>query len=327
MAKIKWGILGPGVIAHKFAQALLTLEDAELWAVGSRDFLRAQEFAQAYAMPKAYGSYEALVEDPQVDIIYIATPHMFHREGMIQCLNAGKAVLCEKSFTMNAREAREVVDLARKKKLFLMEAMWTRFLPAIRKLREWLEQGVIGDIHLLKADFGISREGGPHNRLLDPALGGGALLDVGIYPVSFSSMVFGKQPEVLKSLVNIGPTGVDQQCTMLFGYDEGRMASLSAAIETEMMHDAWLYGTQGYIHIPNFFRAQKASLYLKDGKTEDFGPDFASTGYQYEAQEAMECLRKGQLESKIIPLDETISILETMDKLREQWKLKYPGEI
>lgn len=327
MEKIKWGILGPGAIAHQFAKALLTLEDAVLWAVGSRDLQRAQEFAHTYAIPKAYGSYEELVADEQVDIIYIATPHGFHKEGIVLCLNAGKAVLCEKAFTINACEAREVIELARQKNLFLMEAMWTRFLPAVKKVREWLAQGVIGDIHMLKADFGIRREGGPHNRLTDPVLGGGALLDVGVYPVSFASMVFGRQPESIKSLVHIGPTGVDQQCAMIFGYNEGRMASLTAAIETETTHDAFIFGTEGYIHIPNFFRAEKATLHLMDGRNEEFGPEFASTGYQYEAMEAMECLRRGEIESKVMPLDETVAILETMDMLRAQWNFKYPKEL
>jgi predicted dehydrogenase len=326
MEKIRWGILGPGAIAHKFVQALLTLEDAQIKAVGSRDIHRSQEFAKTYGIPKAYGSYEELVRDDQVDIIYIATPHSAHKENMLLCLNAGKAVLCEKSFTINADEAREVIRLAREKKLFLMEAMWTRFLPAIKKVREWLEQGFIGDIHLLKADFGISKGGGPHNRLVDPALGGGALLDVGIYPVSFASMIFGKQPETIKSLVHLGPTGVDEQSTILFGYEQGRMASLCSAIETELVNDAWIYGTQGYIHIPDFFYAKKAKLCLRDGRIEEFGPEFESTGYQYEAMEAMDCLRNGALESSIISLDETVAIMETMDKLRAQWNLKYPME-
>ncbi len=191
MRKIAWGILGTGRIAGNFAADLALLPDAELVAVGSRSEATAQSFAGRFGAPHAHGSYEALAADPAVEVIYIATPHPLHAENMKLCLRAGKAVLCEKPFTLNAREAEEVIALAREQKLFLMEAMWTRFLPAVVRARELIEQGAIGEVRLLLADFGFRAAFDPHHRLFDPQLGGGALLDLGVYCVSLASMLFG----------------------------------------------------------------------------------------------------------------------------------------
>lgn len=215
--EIRWGILAPGSIAHKFVRGLELLEDAKVVAVGSRSIGRAETFAQQYGIAKAYGSYEELASDPDIDIVYVATPHSAHKECALLCLKAGKAVLCEKPFTVNTKEAEEVIQYARESKLFLMEAMWIRYLPVIIKVREWLYKGVIGEVKMLKADFGFRIEWNPEGRLLNPALAGGALLDAGIYPVSFASMVFGKQPVEIKSMSYIGTTGVDEQFTTLFG--------------------------------------------------------------------------------------------------------------
>lgn len=323
---IKWGILGPGAIAHKFAEGLLTVKGAKIAAVGSRDKKRAEAFSKRYGIEKSYGSYAELASDPEIDIIYVATPHPFHKECTKLCLQAGKAVLCEKPFTLNANDTRELVELAREKKLFLMEAMWTRFFPAIENTLKWLKEGVIGDVQLLKADFGFGGVHDPKGRLLNPELGGGALLDLGIYPVSFASMVFGTQPKIIKSLADIGPTGVDEKCTMLFGYDGGKMASLSASFKTYLVNDAWIFGTKGSIHIPTFMRPNKAVLSLANGEKEVFDGTYESTGYQFEVIESDDCIKQGRTESEIMPLDESIAIMETMDSLRAQWQLRYPGE-
>ncbi len=323
---IRWGIMGTGNIANKFVKGLLTLDHLKLRAVGSRDLKKAEAFSRQYGFEKAYGSYEELVSDPDVDIVYISTPHPFHKEGSELCLNAGKAVICEKPFTLNAKDSRQLVKLAREKHLFLMEAMWTRYIPVIVKVREWIEKGLIGDIHCLKAEYGAVGKWDPSGRLFDLELGGGALLDIGIYPVSFASMIFGEQPSTITSLVNIGKTGVDERNAILFGYDQGKMANLMSAINTDLPNDAWIFGTKGHIRVPYYFRAKEATLSLKDGHEETFRYDFESTGYQYEAQEAMDCLRNGRLESDLMPLDETIAIMETMDKIRAQWNLRYPQE-
>jgi len=324
--KIGWGIMATGTIANKFCDGLKILDDARIVAVASRSLDKARDFGSKHGIEHAYGSYEELVNDPEVDIVYIATPHPFHFEGAMLCLKAGKAVLCEKPFTLNAREAETLIGYARKKGLFLMEAMWTRYLPAIVKVREWLEQGSIGEIRFLKADFGYRCSWDPEGRLLNPELAGGALMDVGIYPVSFTSMVYGSQPQSIKSMAHIGETHVDEQFAVLFGYEGGKIASLSGAVRTRLVNDALIMGTDGMIHIPDFFCAKTATLYSSSGGKEVFGPKFDVNGYNYEAAEAMRCLREGRPESSIMPLDETLAIMRTMDAIRAQWGLKYPGE-
>lgn len=325
--KIGWGIMATGTIARKFCEGLKLLEDAEPVAAASRSLEKARAFSAEYGVKRAYGSYEALVQDPEVDIVYIATPHPVHYENVMLCLKAGKAVLCEKPFAMNARQAEEMIAYARGKGLFLMEAMWTRYLPAIVKVREWLSKGLIGEVRFLKADFGYRCAWDPEGRLLNPALGGGALLDVGIYPVSFASMVFGAQPRSVKSLAHIGETGVDEQFAALFEYEGGAIASLSGALRTDFVNDALILGTHGRIHVPDFFYAKTATFRSASGAEEVFGPEFEGNGYQYEAAEAMRCLREGKPESSIMPLEETLAIMRTMDAIRSQWGLKYPSEM
>jgi len=324
---IGWGIMATGTIARKFCEGLKVLGDAELVAVASRSMEKARAFGAEHGIKRAYGSYEALAQDPDVDIVYIATPHPMHFENAMLCLEAGKAVLCEKPFTMNAREAEALIAFAREKGLFLMEAMWTRYLPAIVKVREWLSKGLIGEVRFLKADFGYRCVWDPGGRLLNPALGGGALLDVGIYPVSFASMIFGNQPRIIQSLAHIGETGVDEQFAALFEYEGGAIASLSGALRTDFVNDALILGTHGRIHVPDFFYAKTATFRSASGAEEVFGPEFEGNGYQYEAAEAMRCLREGKLESSIMPLEETLAIMRTMDAIRSQWGLKYPSEM
>ena len=323
--KIKWGIMGPGNIAHKFVQSVKCLKDAEIAAVGSRSTVRAAEFASQYGISRSYGSYHQLAEDPEVDIVHIATHHPAHFECALLCLKAGKAVLCEKPFTLNALQTEILVRTARESGIFLMEAMWMRYLPTIVKVRELLAKGVIGDIRMIKADFGINAGWNPEGRLLNPDLGGGALLDVGIYPVSFSSMIFGACPSTIRSVAYLGATGVDEQFSAIFGYEAGKLAVLSGAIRTTLPNEAWVIGTAGYIRIPSFWCSQKVELGV-NGKTEQFELPFTSTGYIHEAEEAMRCLRQGLPESNIMPLDESLKIMKILDTLREQWGLRYPSE-
>jgi predicted dehydrogenase len=324
--KIRWGILGTGKIARVFAQALITLPEAEIVAVGSRTQESADVFANEFNIPARHSSYEKLAKDPKVDVIYISTPHNLHAQNTILCLNSGKSVLCEKPFTVNANEAREVVKVAREKKLFLMEAMWARFIPMYSKVKEWISQDIIGEIRMLTADFGFDFGWQPEGRALNPDLAGGALLDVGIYPISFAFWIFGKKPERITSIAYIGTTGVDEQNAMIFGYERGRIAVLTSACQTITQKEAFIAGTKGLIkiHTP-FWRSQRAQI-IKNDKEEFIDVPYEGNGYNYQAVEVMNCLLEGKLESSIMPLDESIIIMETMDEIRDQWNLKYPFE-
>lgn len=324
--KLKWGILGTGWIAEQFAKDLIHVTNGEGFAVGSRTQEKADDFAKRHGLPRAYGSYGQLLQDPEIDVVYVATPHPQHHDNVIAALRAGKAVLCEKPFTVNSSELAEMIKLAAKKGLFLMEAMWTRFLPAIVKTREWIKDGRIGEIKLLKAEFGFCADWNPEGRLFNPQLGGGALLDAGIYPVSFASMVFGTHPVRIHSAVQMGKTGVDEQFSVLLDYGVGRSASLHGAIRLNMNNDAHIYGTKGMIHVPSFLNARTASLRVEGAEEEVFTDDRTTIGYAFEAQEVGECLLRGDKESSLISLEESLTIMGILDQLRDDWKLKYPFE-
>jgi len=326
METIRWGILGTGAIAARFAEGLTILPDAELRAVGSRSIRTAGAFADRFGIAHRHASYDALAQDKEVDAVYIATPHPYHREHSILCLRAGKAVLCEKPFTINAAEAQDVIDVARQEGRLLMEAMWTRFLPAIAKVRDLLQTGAIGALRLASADFGFRAPLNPKHRLFDPQLGGGALLDVGVYVVSFASMVFGPPARVV-GMAHLGETGVDEQSAMILGYDEGQLFMGHAAVRTNTPQDASLVGTEGWmrIHSP-WWRPDTITLTRHGGKDETFHLPFEGNGYNYEAAEIMNCLRSGRLESAAMPLSESLQIMQTLDQIRGQWGLRYPME-
>ena len=324
--KIRWGILGPGGIAHKFATGLKAIPDSEIVAVGSRDRQRANAFADTFNVLHRHGSYVELANDPEVDVIYVATPHPFHKECAMLCLEAGKAVLCEKPFTVDAEQAEALIASARTSKQFLMEAMWTRFIPVIAKVREWLVDGAIGEPCMLTADFGNHVELSVENlagRLFRPELAGGALLDIGVYTVSLASMVFGT-PTKITGLAHIGETGVDERAAILLGYDTGQIANLSCALTTRTSHEARIFGTKGAIHIPNFSRATSATLEVIGKEPQQIEIPFIDNGFEYQAIEVINCLRAGKLESDIMPLAESLSIIKTMDTVRAQWGLEYP---
>ncbi len=325
--KIRWGILGTGAIARKFAEGLKLVPDAELLAVGSRAAKTAKKFADSFQIPRRYAGYDELANDSEVDVIYVATPHPFHMENTLMCLNAGRAVLCEKPFVINASQATRMVNAARNKRLFLMEAMWTRFLPVIAKVRRLLDQKVIGEVRLLQADFGFKSKWNPKSRLFNPELAGGALLDVGVYTVSLASMVFKKPPKQISAMTHIGKTGVDEQSAMLFGYDNGQMAVLSCAVRTETPQQAFIIGTKGTIRIyPQFWRATSAMISVEGKKDRVLEVPLDGYGLDHQAREVMRCLRAGKLESDVMPLDESVQIMKTMDKIRTQFQLKYPME-
>jgi len=327
MAKIiRWGILGAGNIAKKFAEGLTSAPDAKLVAVASRTQEKAESFGDTFHIPRRHGGYDALAADPEVDAVYVATPHPMHKSATILSLRGGKAVLCEKPFALNATEAREMIAEARSQKLFLMEAMWSRCFPAMAEIRKLLADGAIGEPRMLQADFGFRAGFDPKSRLFDPALGGGALLDVGVYTISFSSMVFGT-PSQVAGLATIGKSGVDEQSAMTLLHPNGALSVLSCSVSCNTPHQARIWGTEGSIQIHSPFWVPKAFTLRRSGKpdsTHEFPSE--NNGYQFEAIEVGNCLRDGRLESDILPLDESVTVMETMDELRAQWGLRYPSE-
>ena len=322
---IRWGILSTGNIAHQFAKGLGDLPGTELVAVGSRSQKSADAFGDEFGVRNRHASYEALAADPEVDAVYIGTPHPFHRDNTLLCLAAGKAVLCEKPFALNSTQAREMVAAARAHKTFLMEAMWTRFLPHMVKLRELLAEGAVGEVRLLQADFGFRTSFDPAHRLFDPALGGGALLDIGVYPVSFAHALFGPPAEI-KSFGNLGATGVDEEAALLLRHEQGQLALLATATRLQTPHLAVLNGTSGRIELKNWWYPTDLTLYRDGLEPETIAVPCPLNGYSYEALEVNACLREGRLESDLLLLSETLEIMTTLDAVRAQWDLRYPNE-
>ena len=326
MRKFRWGILGTGSIARQFVRGLNSVPEAEVLAVGSRSEASAAKFADKRNIPRRHASYQALASDPDVDVVYIATPHPFHAENATLCLEAGKAVLCEKPFCVNAAEAERVVGLAREKGLFLMEGMWTRFFPLMEEVRRLISEGSLGEVRMLNVDFGFRAEPDPASRLFAPGLGGGALLDVGVYCVSFASMVLGR-PSGSVGISHLGETGVDEQASIGLEHEGGRLANLSIGIRTTTPQEATIMGTEGYvrIHAP-WWRPESMTISRPGEEDESVEAPVSGNGFDYEAVEVMRCLEAGKTESEIMPLDETVSVLRTMDTIRAAWGLKYPGE-
>jgi len=324
--RIRWGILGTGRIAGEFAEGLQQLEQAELTAVASRNQSTADAFAAKYGAGKALGTYEALAADQDVDVVYIATPHTSHCENTLLCLDGGKHVLCEKPFAVNESQVRMMIAKAQEKGLFLMEAMWMRFIPLIRELRKRLSDGVIGEVRMIQADFGFRVDFAPERRLFSPALAGGALLDVGIYPIEFSGMILGAPTEIV-SMSTLGETGVDEQSAYILKHAAGQLSVLSSAVRTQTSQSAWIYGEKGRIHLARqFWKASQMDVFVDGKEPESVQCPYEGNGYQFEAREVGECLSAGKLESSVMPHSESIRLIQTMDRIRQQWGLKYPME-
>ena len=324
--QLRWGILGPGGIADMFTNDLATGGHL-VTAVGSRSLESAQAFATAHGIPNVHGSYAELVADPEVDIVYVATPHPFHAEQAILALNAGKHVLVEKSFTLNQAQARAVVDLATEKKLVVLEAMWTRFLPHMVRIRELLAAGALGEVRGLIADHDQKITTDPTHRLQDPALGGGALLDLGIYPVSFAWDVFG-EPSSVYALSSPTPTGVDQNTAIVFGYPQGGKAVLHTTLDARGPSTAVIVGTEARIEIePVWYNAVSFDLIDPDGAIlEHFDGSVEGRGMQYQAAEIERIIASGELAGTALPPEESVAIMGSMDEIRRQIGLRYPGE-
>jgi len=323
---VKWGILGTGKIAKRFMQAAFYVPEAQVVAVGSREQHTADQFGAQYGVPKRYGSYDALISDPEVEIVYVATPHTLHAENTLAALQAGKHVLCEKPFTINAQQAETVIQAARASGKFVMEGMWTRCFPVVREIVRRIQAGELGEIRYLQADFGFCPEFNPASRLFAPELGGGALLDVGVYPVALAFLVLGAPTQIV-SHATLGATGVDELCSMLFRYDNGAQAVLSASLQVEMPKQANICGSQARIHMPApWWKPSEAYLVRNDGTTEHLLYSYEGDGLQFEIRHVHDCLRQGLTESPWMPLDETLAIMRVLDTLRAQWGVRYPSD-
>ncbi len=326
----RWGIMGAGIIAKKLAAALKQTKNAELYFVASKSSKRAEAWAQEQGVPN-FGSYEELVNDESVDIVYVATTHNFHRETAQLALEHGKHVLMEKPFTVNAAEADELISLAREKGVFLMEAIWTRFLPVYAKLHELLDSGVIGELRLLKMTFGNFALPQYENRLKDPELAGGVTLDMGIYPIQFCCYMLNQLPADIQSMCRFSDRGIDELATYQFRFPSGAIAQISTSFALKMANRAELYGTKGYIVFSPFAMGNAFAVYIHDGtneiqKEESYTVETAENGFVYQVQEVHRCLEAGETESPVIPLNETRDIMAVMDEMRASWGLKYQFE-
>jgi predicted dehydrogenase len=320
---INWGILGTGRIAEKFAFDLQFVSNARLVAVGSRDVNKAFEFARRYNAQKAYGSYDELASDKDTDVIYIGTPHVCHCENTLLCLDKGKAVLCEKPFAMNEKEVSRMVSKSREKNIFLMEAIWTRFLPSIKKTLELIEAGAIGEIIHIKSDFGYKAEYDPEWRLFKQELGGGSILDIGIYPVFLILLLLGEPDEIVADAV-IGKTNVDELVSAYFKYNSGKMATLYSTLIANTPVETEISGTKGYIRINRMWHMSRSVvLHLNDGRTETFEFNYKGTGYEFEAEEVTNCLQRDIKESYLLPLDFSLKLIRILDVIRKKCGVKY----
>ncbi len=365
MEAIRWGIMGTGNIANLFAKGLSHVTDAKLVGVASRNAAKAKDFAQKYGIERSYDSYEQLTQADDIDVIFVATPATVHRDNALLCLHNRKHILCEKPFTINAKEAREVLDAAKSQQLFCMEAMWMRFLPAMQKAREIIDSGIIGDIRFLTADFGIAHSYDPEHRLFNRSLGGGALLDLGVYPVSLAYFMMGA-PDHAVGEASMTPSGVDEQSTVILCYHGGAKAVCSSSLNVKTSQEAVINGTHGTlrIHAP-VWRPSRLSIEtfsppqtvdtanperlskLRDNalvgrarQTFDglvkpvlnnlrngIGAPFVGNGYNYEAAEVNKCLKEGKLECPSMPWKDTLSIMSLLDDIRSKWGLRYPNDL
>ncbi|MFR9794808.1 Gfo/Idh/MocA family protein [Streptomyces sp. MS06] len=326
---VRWGILATGGIAAAFTADLVDLPDAEVVAVASRSQESAEAFAERFGIPRAYGDWSALAADQDVDVVYVATPHSAHRAAAGLCLEAGRNVLCEKPFTLNLHEARELVDLARQRGRFLMEAMWMYCNPLVRRLKEMVDGGAIGRVRTVQADFGLAGPFPAAHRLRDPAQGGGALLDLGVYPVSFAQLLLGEPSEVTARAV-LSDEGVDLQTGALLSWESGALASVHCSIVGGTAATASVTGSDGRIDVPGgFFHPERFVLH-RDGRTpQEFTADPADgprTSFRHEAREVMRALRAGETESPVVPLDGTLAVMRTLDRIRDRIGVRYPGE-
>lgn len=326
MNTTRWGIIGTGKIARAFAAALHETPGAVLAGVASRTPDNAATFAREQGMAKAYASYQDLVDSADIDLVYIATPHTEHADNAMMALAAGKGVLCEKPFTMNRTEAERVVAFARSKKLFLMEAMWTRYMPALAEVRKIIASGEIGAVSQVTADFGFTAKFDPAHRLFNPALGGGALLDIGIYPLSIAAALLGPVASVTAQ-AELGSTGVDVNTGFILRHANGGVSSCACSLVAETPVELTVSGDKGYVRMNGrFHHAESITVTLAKGVARTIPTPFLGNGYVHEVIEAQRCWQAGLLESPGMPLDETLALMGVMDDIRAQIGLRYDAD-
>ncbi|MDV7103306.1 Gfo/Idh/MocA family oxidoreductase [Vibrio sp. TH_r3] len=322
--KINWGIIAPGRIAHRFAQGFSAIEDGKLFAVASRNTERAQSFAQQYDIDYVMDSYEELIQHPDIDVIYIANPHRYHHETVKQCLMAGKAVLCEKPLTVTAQQSIELFELARTQEVFLMEAVWSRFLPCWVQVKQWLNEDLIGDIRLLQSNFGFQPKKDSTDRLFDLNLAGGALLDTGIYNIALSEFVLGRQPSNVQSAVLIGETGVDERCSVTMDYGEVT-SQFTCTFLSCLDNEFHIVGEKGTIIVAgNFWDAKKATLKTNVGEVLVCDKPHRASGFEYQVEEVHRCLKNKQLFSTNMTPEITIANMQIMDKILHEAGIVFP---
>ena len=322
---MKIGILGAGNIAENMANTLNGMEDAEFYAIGSRSQEKAEQFAKEFGAEKAYGSYEELVRDPEVELVYIATPHSHHYEHAKLCIEHGKPVLCEKAFMANAKQAKEIYELAEERKVFITEAIWTRYLPSRKMINEVIASGEIGEVTFVTANLGYDIK--EKERLMKPELAGGALLDVGIYPLTFISMVLGNEIREVLSTCTKTETGVDEQNAVILKYENGVMATAHSGMLAGTEQYGIVYGTKGYLIAENINNVTGIKVYTKERElVKELKVPKQITGFEYQVRASMKAIREGSLECPEIPHAESVIMMELMDRLRADWGIRYPFE-
>jgi predicted dehydrogenase len=321
--EIRWGVVGPGRIADKVVEDFAVVDGARVVAVASRSVDRARGFAQRHGIERAHGSYADILADPEVDVLYIATPHPQHHAVALGALRAGKALLIEKAFTATTAGAAEIVALAREAQVFVMEAMWTRFQPAVVALRELIAAGAIGEVRSVQADLGVARDYDPADRLFDLALGGGALLDLGVYVVSFAQMLLGT-PERVVAAGSLFPSGADAEASLLLDYADGRTAALMTSLRNALPGQARVFGTTGWIDVlPRFHHPTTFVLHREGAEPETITREPVGAGYAHELIEVTECLRAGRTESAVMPLADTLAVQTVLGEAAEQLGVRH----
>ena len=322
---MKIGILGAGKIAHTVTQTIAELDETECYAIASRTKEKADLFAKQYGFEKAYGSYEEMLRDPRVELVYIATPHSHHYENMMRSMELGKPIICEKAFTINSRQAEKVKAYSQTHQIFAAEAIWTRYMPSRAIIQEVIDSGIVGKVKVLSANlfYNISEK----ERIVRPELAGGALLDVGVYGINFALMHFGSDIDRIESAVQFTDTGVDGMENISIFYKDGRMAAISAGIWSRSDRQGIFYGEKGYIAVENINNPQSISVYDdSDRLVKKIDVPQQISGYEYEFIECVKAIRAGRTESWSMPLAESVHVMEIMDSLRRQWGLQYPQE-
>ena len=326
MATLRWGIISAGNIASKFANTLRNMkDDTVLTAVAARDIDKARAFAEEYGAKAYFGSYQELAECNEVDAVYIGTPNSFHFENTMMCLKAGKHVLCEKPFTINAKQAQQLYETAKAANLMLLDGLWTMHLPVYYKIRELVQSGCIGDVKHIRAEFGFSPSGARKDFKMSQELGGGSLLDVGIYPIVFASMLLGTSPSDIMAYLNISEYGTDDFASMILTYN-GQTAALSSAIGTKMPTEGVIFGSKGYISVPNIISATSLTLHPLDGDPVEHVLPLEINGFEYQIRDFVSCVNQGLCDSKLVSKEFSLGCMQIMDAVRERCGFKYSFE-